>query len=42
MTPRRPEYTKRPPQSDGSSYFLIEKSPKITFLYIKIFTKIKF
>jgi hypothetical protein len=31
MTPSRLEYTKRPSQTGGSSYFLIEKSPKTAF-----------
>ncbi len=31
----RPKYTKIPLQSGGSSLFLIEKSPKTTFFYIK-------
>jgi hypothetical protein len=35
MTPSRPEYTKTPPQTGGSSYFLIEKSPKTAFFNIK-------
>jgi hypothetical protein len=33
------EYTKVPKQTGGSSYFLIEKSPKTAF-YIKTFNKI--
>jgi hypothetical protein len=28
MNPSQPEYTKTPPQTGGSSYFLIEKSLK--------------
>jgi hypothetical protein len=32
MTPNRPKYTKIPPESDGSSYFLIEKSYKTAFV----------
>jgi hypothetical protein len=35
MTSSRLEYTKTPPQTGGSSYILIEKSPKAAFLYIK-------
>jgi hypothetical protein len=31
MTPSRPEYTKTPPQTAGSYYFLIEKMPKTAF-----------
>jgi hypothetical protein len=31
MTPSWPEYTKSPPQTGGSSYFLIEKSPNTAF-----------
>ncbi len=31
MTPSCPEYTKTPPQKCGSSYILIEKSPKTPF-----------
>jgi hypothetical protein len=33
MTPSRPEYTKTPPQTGGSSYILIAKSPKNAFFY---------
>jgi hypothetical protein len=40
MTPSRPEYTKSLTQTDGSLYFLVKISPKISFLYIKIFDKI--
>jgi hypothetical protein len=32
MTPSHPEYTKTPPQTGGSFYFLIEKSPETAFL----------
>jgi hypothetical protein len=35
MTPSRLKYTKIPPQTGGSSYFLNEKSPKTGFFYIK-------
>jgi hypothetical protein len=31
MTPSQPEYTKTPPQTGGSSYLLIEKSPETVF-----------
>jgi hypothetical protein len=31
MTPSQPKYTKIAPQTGGSSYFLIEKSPKTAF-----------
>jgi hypothetical protein len=31
MTPHQPEYTKIPPQTGESSYYLIEKSPKTAF-----------
>jgi hypothetical protein len=39
MTPSQPEYTKKSPQTGGSSYILIEKSSKTTF-FIKTFGKI--
>jgi hypothetical protein len=32
MTPSQPEYTKKQPQTGESSFYLIEKSPKTTFL----------
>jgi hypothetical protein len=38
-TSSRPEYTKTPPQTGGSSYILIEKSSKTTFFWIKTFNK---
>jgi hypothetical protein len=31
MTPSWPEYTKTSPKKGGSSYYLIEKSPKTAF-----------
>jgi hypothetical protein len=31
LTPSRPEYTKTPPQTGGSLYFLIEKPHKTAF-----------
>jgi hypothetical protein len=39
MTPSQQKYTKTPPQTGGSSYILIEKSPKLNFL-TKNFNKI--
>jgi hypothetical protein len=42
MTPSRQEYAKTPPQTGGSSYFLIEKSPKTAFFDKKNFPKILF
>jgi hypothetical protein len=32
MTRTQPEHSKTPPQTNGSSYFLIEKLPKTVFL----------
>jgi hypothetical protein len=39
MDPSQLEYTKTPPQTGGSSYFLIEKLPKTKFFLIKILHK---
>jgi hypothetical protein len=39
MTPSQPKNTKMPPETDGCSYFWIEKSPKTMFLLIKTFTR---
>jgi hypothetical protein len=36
------EYTKTAEQTGGSSYFLIEKSPKTSIFLIKTFNKIEF
>jgi hypothetical protein len=44
MIPSRPEYTETPPKTGGSSYCLIEKSPKTAFYHfintVKTFNKI--
>jgi hypothetical protein len=46
MIPSWPEYTETPPKTGGSSYFLIEKSPKTAFYHfintVKTFNKISF
>jgi hypothetical protein len=40
MTPSQPEYAKKPPQTGGSSYFFMEKSPETAyFLYKKPLTR---
>jgi hypothetical protein len=35
MTPSQPDYTKSPPKTSGSSYFLIEKLPKKAYFIYK-------